>query len=247
MQPTGKFHAEQRAYFERADRERFEWTTSGPGFSEVEDEVLAPFLAELAPPCLEIGCGEGNNLVRLRRRGRCFGIDLFPAKLVFAAQQLPEVGFAAADAAALPFPQRAFASVFIRDLLHHVGEPRAVLEEAVRVLAPGGRLCLLEPNGRNPLAYVQSLVVSAERGIRGSDERRIRALLDGLPLEGVRVWPLQPLPLRRLLLHYKIGFPSLARNRTSLRALIAVERALGRLLPPSRWIYVAARATRVAG
>ena len=78
----------QRSYFEQAEIERFHW----------------------------IGCGEGNNLVRLARGTRCYGVDLFPNKLTFATQQLPEVSFAAADAHHLPFADAAFRSVFARSL-----------------------------------------------------------------------------------------------------------------------------------
>jgi SAM-dependent methyltransferase len=240
-----EFSAVQRAYFDYADRERFVWTTAGAGFAEVEDEVLAPFVDAIVGPCLEVGCGEGTNLMRLRRRGWCVGIDLFRAKLVFAAQQLPDAAFATADAAALPFRDASFRSVFMRDLLHHVPAPERVLAEAVRVLAPGGALCVLEPNGRNPIVLLQTLLVAAERGARRSGPAPISALLSGLPLTAVDVRMLQPLPLRRLVLHYKLGLPSLGRHAAARRALVALERALGRLLPASRWTYVAATARRI--
>ena len=38
-------------------------------------------------------------------------------------------------------------------------------------LRPGGRLCLLEPNGRNPLIWLQSRIVPAEAGARASECR----------------------------------------------------------------------------
>src|SRR5436190_2023356 len=57
----------QRRYFESADAARFRWTTGAPGFAETEDDLLAPFVETIVGPCLEIGCGEGNNLVRLLR------------------------------------------------------------------------------------------------------------------------------------------------------------------------------------
>lgn len=245
-QHDAKLAAVQRAYFDHADAERFAWTTSGAGFAEVEDEVLAPFLEGIVEPCLEIGCGEGNNLMRLRQRGRCVGLDLFPAKLAFAAQHLRGVVFTAADASALPFRDASFQTVFIRDLLHHVPAPQSVLAEAVRVLAPGGGLCVLEPNGRNPIVRLQALLVQAERGAGQSNIARITQLLRRLPLTDLRVRTLQPLPLRRMLLHYRFGFPSLGRHLGARHTLIRLEHVLGRLLPASRWTYVAATACRAA-
>lgn len=236
--------AVQRDYFARAEPEHFAWATAGAGFCEAEDEVLAPFLSDVASPCLEIGCGEGANLARLRQRVRCFGVDLFPAKAAFAARQLPDVGIACAHAAVLPFADASFATVFVRDLLHHLADPRAAVEEAVRVLAPGGLLCVIEPNASNPLEYVHSFVVPAERGIRRSTAEHLRGLLEGLPLAPVQVRTHFPLALRRLVLHYKMGFPSLGRHPRLRRLLAAAERGLGRLLPPSRWTYVVVTARR---
>ena len=237
----------QRRYFEHADAERFRWTTGGPGFAETEDDLLAPFLETAVGPCLEIGCGEGNNLVRLVRRAPCVGVDLYAPKLRFAAAQLPGVRFAAADATALPFRDACFATVFVRDLLHHVPQPERVLAEATRVLAPRGRLSLLEPNGRNPIVRLHSRLIAAEAGLRRSDTAYIARLLGTLPLVEVEVRMLQPLPLRRLLLHYRFGLPILGRLAGTRRALARAERLAGRLLPPSRWAYVAATARRAEG
>jgi tRNA G46 methylase TrmB len=69
----------QRNYFERAEVQRFHWTTRAPGFAETEDELLEPLLPSMESPCLEIGCGEGNNLVRLARCARCYASTCFPA------------------------------------------------------------------------------------------------------------------------------------------------------------------------
>jgi len=234
----------QRQYFEAADEDRFLWATGAPGFAETEDELLAPLLERARTPCLEIGCGEGNNLVRLDRGVKCIGVDLFPRKLAFAAAALPKGHFAVAEASQLPFGAARFFTVFIRDLLHHVPSPRAVLEEATRVLAPGGSLMLLEPNGRNPIVRLQTQLVPAETGARDSSPDHIRQLLQGLPLEDVEVSTRQPLPLRRMLLHYRFGLPVLGRWALSRLALSAGEALLGRLLDPGRWSYVAVTATR---
>ena len=246
MDPHSELAAVQRDYFELADSERYHWTTRGAGFSETEDELLAPLLDLIESPCLEIGCGEGNNLVRLSARAVCFGVDLFPRKLVFAAGQQLGAHLAAADGQRLPFADRSFRTLFVRDLLHHVPEPSRVLAEVVRVLMPGGALCLLEPNARNPLVRLQTHLVPAEAGARVSSPAHVADLLRGLPLRDVEVRTRQPLPLRRTVLHYRFGLPSLGRHGPTRRALAWVENGLGRLLPESRWSYVVATARRAA-
>jgi ubiquinone/menaquinone biosynthesis C-methylase UbiE len=244
--PRGEsdFAKVQREYFEEPEVDHYEWTTTGPGFAETEDELLEPFLERIEEPCLEMGCGEGNNLFRLVRRARCFGVDLFPKKLGFAASQLPAARLAAADVARMPFSDGAFRTVFIRDVLHHVPEPRRVVEEALRVLQPGGLFCLLEPNARNPIVRLQAALVPAEAGAGASRPAHIAELLAGLPLRDLEIGTRQPLPLRRLVYHYQIGFPSLGAMAAPRSMVRWTEEILGKLLPRSRWCYVTATARR---
>jgi SAM-dependent methyltransferase len=241
-----RFSERQRSHFLDADEAQYRWTTSAPGVAETEDELLAPLLPLLASPCLELGCGEGNNLQRLTRNVRCVGIDRFTRKLRFARRELPHAGFAAADAAQLPFADASFPCVFIRDLLHHLPDPGRALDEAVRVLEPGGRLCLLEPNGRNPLIRLQTHLVPAEIGARESTPQSLQALLERQPLEQLRIEPRQPLALRRLALHYRMGLPALGRIAATAALLRGVEHALGALVPQSRWTYLQATARKTS-
>lgn len=52
-----------------------------------------------------------------------------------------------ADAAALPFPDRAFDAVFCINLFEHVPDPGQVAAEAGRVLSAGGLFLAITPNG----------------------------------------------------------------------------------------------------
>jgi ubiquinone/menaquinone biosynthesis C-methylase UbiE len=234
----------QRRYFEHADPDRFRWVTQADGLAGLEDELLASLLAGLAPPALEVGCGEGGNLVRLRRQGWCAGVDASVAKVAFAAHHVRGAHLAAADAMALPFRAASFRSLLVRDLLHHVPAPERVLAETVRVLAPGGRLVLLEPNGGSPLIRLFARLVPAEAEARRFGAARVRGLLSGLPLVRLEVRAAEPLPLRRLVFHYRFGLPALGRLRALHAGLAWLEPRLGRLVPAARWTYVVATAER---
>lgn len=56
-----------------------------------------------------------------------------------------------ADAHRLPFRDGVFAGAVMLDVLHHLERPIQFLEEASRVLQPGGRLAMIEP-AMTPLA-----------------------------------------------------------------------------------------------
>jgi SAM-dependent methyltransferase len=236
--------ATQDSYFTAADAARFRWTTEDPAFAPAETALLVPRIADLPAPCLEIGCGEGTNLARLAASGRPIGLDRYPDRARFAARAVPAARLVVGDALALPLRDGAVASVLVRDLLHHLPDPRRAVAEAVRVLAPGGVLQLLEPNGRSPIIRLQSWLVPAERGIRDFTPATVGGLLHGLPLDDVRVEMAQGFPLRRVLCHYRFGWPALGRTRAGRAILVALERLGERATPAARWSYVSIRARR---
>jgi SAM-dependent methyltransferase len=57
-----------------------------------------------------------------------------------------------ADAHELPFADGTFSGLVMLDVLHHLERPVAFLAEAARVLAPGGRLAMMEP-GISPVSW----------------------------------------------------------------------------------------------
>jgi ubiquinone/menaquinone biosynthesis C-methylase UbiE len=99
---------------------------------------LAPHLA--AGAVLEVGVGTGLVAVGLRELGRTvIGVDLSLPMLRRAHARLGPV-VVVADAAMLPLPDQSVADVVLVHVLHLVGDLRAVIVDAARVLTRGGRL-----------------------------------------------------------------------------------------------------------
>jgi SAM-dependent methyltransferase len=106
--------------------------------------------AELADrqPCLEIGVGTGRFALPLRAAGIAMaGTDISAAmleRLAANAAQMPvpasPVPLAQADATRLPFAAGSFGSVLAVHVLHLIPDWRVAVDEAIRVLAPGGAL-----------------------------------------------------------------------------------------------------------
>ena len=95
---------------------------------------------------LDLGCGTGHSTLALAARaGRIVGLDLTDAMLAEARRLARERGLANAsfergDAEVLPYPDASFDVVTSRVSAHHYARPERAVQEAARVLRPGGRL-----------------------------------------------------------------------------------------------------------
>ena len=113
------------------------------------EEVVTVALASLAGmvgrgpgQCLDVGCGTGIAFATLARYDwTVVGVDVSADQLAFAQDRAQATGasLVQADATELPFPDGTFDAVV--SLLTHTDfdDLPAVVREAVRVLAPGGR------------------------------------------------------------------------------------------------------------
>jgi SAM-dependent methyltransferase len=104
-----------------------------PVLRAIYDDFYDRIVAAAAPGLtIEIGAGVGA----LKERDPCIvAVD------IQAAPWLDCV----ADAQRLPFADGSAANIVMIDVLHHVEFPALFFREAARVLAPGGRLVMLEP------------------------------------------------------------------------------------------------------
>jgi SAM-dependent methyltransferase len=73
-----------------------------------------------------------------------------------------------ADAHRLPFAAGTFAGMTMIDVLHHLESPVDFLNDAARVLKPGGRLAMVEP-GITPLSYTVYRLFHDEPVLLGDD------------------------------------------------------------------------------
>jgi len=99
---------------------------------------------------LDLCCGTGDQATALRRRGaRVAAADfcvpmLAIARRKFAKTAPPRPAALAADALALPFPDRHFAGATVSFGLRNVADLDAALRQLARVLRPGGKLVVLD-------------------------------------------------------------------------------------------------------
>jgi malonyl-CoA O-methyltransferase len=95
---------------------------------------------------LDLGCGKGRfgRLVAEANPGvRLVALDLALAMLRHAPASLHRV---AASMLALPFPDRSFDGLYATESLEHAVDIEGAISEMYRVLAPGGRLLIIDKN-----------------------------------------------------------------------------------------------------
>jgi SAM-dependent methyltransferase len=229
------------AAFGRAEPEHFDWQTRHRCVGQHERELVRGAFQPLGERIIDLGCGEGATLLHLGAPSGAIGVDLFEEKVAFARSRLPGCRFLAASVDALPFEDAHFDHVIVRDLIHHLDEPEAMIDEAWRVLEPGGRIDVLEPCRYNPLVALHALSTPVERGELRSTTGFLSNLL-GRRFELTKPRHYQPLPLHRLVYHPNFGLPSLAQWPLVRNLVDAGERLAGRCMPMWAWSYIHVRA-----
>ena len=168
----------------------------------VEDALLALFPAGPDGRLLDIGTGTGRVLELLAPRVHlALGIDASKNMLALARSRLSGPDFVhcavrQADMYRLPLADGSFDSVVLQMVLHHAEEPKDVVAEAARVLAPGGRLLVVDLAEHARADLTEKL---AHRW-PGFSDAAIGALLEAAGLKAdapilidaplpVRVWP----------------------------------------------------------
>ena len=99
-------------------------------------EALADLVASLRPASvLEVGCGEGEVLVRLGAAlpEQVAGVDLREEPLELARERLPGVALTSGNAYSLGFDGGGFDLVICVEVLEHLTEPEVAVAELARV------------------------------------------------------------------------------------------------------------------
>ncbi len=124
-----------------------------PDVVEQRRTVLEALALRPAERVLDIGCGPGYLAAEMAAAvgagGLVHGIDASPGMLEVARRRSRAAGsapveLAQGDATSLPFPDAVFDAAVSTQVYEYVADMPGALAEARRVLAPGGRLLVLD-------------------------------------------------------------------------------------------------------
>lgn len=143
----------------------------------------------------DVGCGIGTVLAELVERGlEAVGVDSSEAMVREARRRAPGATIHVADASALPLEDGSLDGYRAERVYQHIGSPEPALAEALRVLAPGGRIVLVDQDWdafvvdgddrELTRAMCRAFTESIPNGWAG---RRNRAALVAVGFEEVRV------------------------------------------------------------
>lgn len=135
----------------------YAWFNSNPLWRQ-SCARLAAFLPPpngVRPPrVVDLGCGPGVTaieMLRVRGDAHIVGVDLAP-RMIDEARRATEranlarnISYVIADATALPFPDNVVDVTTAHSFLYLVPDRAGVLQEAHRVLRPGGKYASMEP------------------------------------------------------------------------------------------------------
>lgn len=158
-------------------------TQPGGGWQALAAALAAGFAGQTVA---DIGCGEGDlTLLLARFAKRVIAVDLSAQMLRVVQERFAEAGATGhvtvekGDLENLPLPAGSVDAAFVSQVLHHAARPGKALQEASRILKPGGRLILLD------LAPHDQEWVRSEWADQwlGFDERELRGWLTGAGLK----------------------------------------------------------------
>jgi SAM-dependent methyltransferase len=153
---------------------------------EANRDRLEPFIERFARfrawkdrRVLEVGVGAATDFVRFARAGALLsGIDLTPHAAALARRRLEREGLTAdvrvGDAEQLPFPDGEFDFVYSWGVIHHTADTPAAAREIVRVVRPGGEVCVMIYHRRSLVGLQCWLVYGL---LRGRPLRSVRDVL----------------------------------------------------------------------
>ena len=130
------------------------------GLKKRSIELLAPQPGDIIA---DIGCGTGKDAITIASAGaKVYGIDHNPAMIEVALNQLLtdlNIEFICNDADKLDLPDNSIDKIRFDRVFQHLDNYDKALQEAYRVLKPGGQLQIIDPDHFSITFFLKDIVL----------------------------------------------------------------------------------------
>ena len=141
------------------------WSQLWGAFAEPAwDAVLTAAAVDRGARVLDVGCGAGDLLAHLARRGiPAAGIDPAPGMVAYARSRVPGADLRVGTADHLPWPDAGFDLAVSVNALQFAEDTLAALGELIRVTVPAGHVAVANwaEADRNDLSVIEDAVARA--------------------------------------------------------------------------------------
>lgn len=136
---------------------------------------------------LEVGCGKGNEIVQLAKRGAaCVGLDFSESAMGLMQHRLAKeslvMPLVRGDARCLPFQAGTFDLVYSQGVLEHFTQPNEILQEQYRILREGAIIVVEVPNKWTLYTIYKRILMAANKWLPGWETqyspRELKSLLE---------------------------------------------------------------------
>jgi SAM-dependent methyltransferase len=105
---------------------------------------------------LDAGCGKGDSILCPSSKMELVGIDVLRSNVVTCSRRWRDRSFVVGDLIMLPFVEGAFGGTFCADVLEHIEDKGAAMNELSRVTQTDGFLIACSPNVLNPILWLDT-------------------------------------------------------------------------------------------
>ncbi|WP_433656284.1 methyltransferase domain-containing protein [Nocardia sp. CA-128927] len=160
--------------------QRLDAIDAAPGAADLRTHSYDLLHADPTAVVVDVGCGSGRAVSELAGRGAvAIGVDPSEQMIDVARRRWPALDFRLGSAEALPLADESVSGFRADKVFHEIADPVEALNEARRVLIPGGRIVLLgqdwdaiiidsdDPETTRTVVHARADTITSPRSARG--------------------------------------------------------------------------------
>ncbi len=123
---------------------------------------------------LDLGCGNGEDTRKISKFAKkVVGLDIYQDQ-EWSKKTKKNIKFVIGKSEKLPFKNKEFSGLFLKDVLHHVDNMEKTMIEIKRVTSKEAKIILIEGNRYNPMFFIHMTKI---RGHEHLSQKKFKELI----------------------------------------------------------------------